>query len=325
MCLAFYKNEWLFLFSRSRSVMINYIKFSLISLFPILLIGGYTLKFELPSGKVYKQRTTITTITKQSVEGVQTENAQLASVTTSLQKGDKVDSSGAPIYELTYNEITMETRQGEHILIVHSDTNRLKKVDPTSEILSQIVNKPFRASIDSTGFIHEVFGLEGIVKAATVSASGIAEVYAKQYSESFGDNGLAKNLEMVTQIWPSEPVEVGDTWSNQQYTPTGLPIILENQYTLTDLNEGVGILDVISEIKTDLKNNTVNMDGMNTTYHLSGQRKGRIAFELKTGWVVEAELNDEIEGSIEIAPSFQIPEGVSIPIEYQNSILVNAL
>ncbi len=305
--------------------MINYIKLSVIAVFSLLLIEGYVLKFELLPRKPYKQRTVITTITKQTVEGVKSENAQLASVTTTLIPSGKRDGKGVPLYDLTYDEITMETRQGEHILIVHSDTNRLRKVDPTSVILSQIVKKPFQASIDSAGFIREVYKLEGIVKAATVSASGIAEVYAKQYSESFGDNGLAKNLEMVTQIWPDTVVNIGDSWTNTQYTPTGLPIILENQYTLTEIKDGIGILDVNSSVKTDYENNTMNLDGMNATYTLKGHRKGRMAFEVSTGWVIEAELNDEIEGRMEIAPSFQIPEGMTIPIELENSILVHAL
>jgi hypothetical protein len=45
--------------------------------------------------------------------------------------------------------------------------------------------------------------------------------------------------------------------------------------------------------------------------------------DVATGWVTSGTLKDDIIGSITIAPSAQVPDGMTIPIEMTNTITIS--
>lgn len=282
----------------------------------------HTFQFKLDSGKVYSQTTSISTDSKQSLSGQEMTAHQFVAVTTSLEYNEQKDSLDN--YTMWYDEFSMEVQGMGMNQKFTSDTTALASVDATSRILNQLVDKKFNADFATNGQIIEVFGLEEIITEATISSTGLGNMYAEQFSAGFGDSGLAKNLELVTAIWPETEVKIGDSWTNEQYTSTGLPIILKNTYTLVSIDKKIGQLSVSSTAETDKNNNSTEMSGMNAVYYLEGNRSGTIDFEIETGWVTNANFDDLILGNIVLAPSEQLPEGMTIPVEFKNKITVKA-
>lgn len=278
------------------------------------------LRFKLDSARSYKQTTTITTDSKQEVQGQEMVVHQFVSVTTKMKVNLVTDS--LHMYDVEYSDIKMELEGMGTNQKFGSDTTKLKMTDPTSRVLNQMVNQPFEAHINELGVVEEVFGLEELIAEATVNATGITAMYAEQFSSGFGDGGLAKNLEMVTAIWPEQAVRIGETWSNEQYTPTGLPLISKNQYTLMAITGNQGEIKIESSLEIDKENSSTILSGMEASYNLSGSRTGTILFEVKTGWVIKADLLENITGNILITPNDQVPDGMIIPVEFKNDIKV---
>lgn len=281
------------------------------------------LQFKLEKGKTYTQNTVMTTETKQTISGTEQIIKQNASAVTMMEL--KEPGSGVNTYTLWYENISMGIDQGSGVIQkFNSDTTKLNNVDPMSKIFSSLTGRKFEADIDFSGKITEVTGLEEIISAATASMGSQAGMIGEQISAGFGDSGLAKNMEMFTAIMPGEPVKVGSTWTNEQFTASGLPLILNNTFTLKSIADGKAIIDVKANITVDPDQSSTELQGMKATYFMEGSRTGSLTMEVNSGFVTSADINDEIIGSINIAGNAQIPDGMTIPIEMNSNTNVSS-
>ena len=275
------------------------------------------LQFKLEKGKTYTQTTVMNTETKQSIQGMEQIIKQTANAETKMKL--KSEGSGSNIYTLWYENISMSIDQGGMIQEFSSDTTALENVDAMSQIFASMTKKEFDADIDLKGTIKEVTGLEEIITDATAPMGEQASMINEQISSGFGDSGLAKNLEMFTAVMPNEAVKVGSTWTNEQFTASGLPLILRNTYTLKSLSDGIATIEVKSDISVDPANSSAEIQGMKASYFLEGNRTGTMQMEVKTGFVTSANIDDEIFGSINLESSPQMPDGMTIPIEMNSN------
>jgi len=257
------------------------------------------------------------TETKQSIQGMDQIIHQTASAETKMEL--KNEGSGSNTYTLWYENISMSIDQAGMKQDFSSDTTALDNVDPMSQIFASMTNRKFDADISLKGKIQDVTGLEEIITDATAPMGAQASMINDQISSGFGDAGLAKNLEMFTAIMPTNTVKVGASWTNEQYTASGLPLILNNTFTLKSLSDGMATIEVKSDISVDPENSTTDIQGMKASYFLEGDRTGTIEMEVNTGFVTTANIDDKIIGSISLESSPQIPDGMTIPIEMNSN------
>lgn len=280
------------------------------------------LQFKLEKGKVYEQTISLTSTTKQTYEGVEQEVDQAVSAKTSMElkeSGEKTD-----VYTVWYNNINMGVTQAGHEQKFNSDTTQLSTVDPMSALFSHLVDIKFEATFDRKGKIQNLTGLEDIITNATSELGPQGEAIAPQLSASFGDNGITKNIEMITAIFPDEPVRVGSTWTNTQFTSSGLPLILHNTYSLKNVDNGIATIEVAGKLSVDPDNSSADIQGMDATYFMDGTRTGSIQMDVASGWVKSAEFNDSIGGSITLAANTEMPDGATIPIEMTTKTVVTS-
>lgn len=274
------------------------------------------LGFKLEKGKTYTQTTEVKSHIKQTIQGQAMETDNVITGTTSFRL--KEAGKDGNIYEVSYESIGMKITTMGQTQEFTSDTTKLPQVDPMSRVFSHMTNDSFTAKISTDGEVSEVSGLDEIIQKSANMVGGGNPQMADQLSSSFGDEGLAKNVEMLTDIFPDESVNVGDSWTINKGTATGMPILAENTYTLASIDGGVAVLNLKSELKTDPENSSTQMQGMSAQYFLEGTRTGTLKVEVKTGWVTHADFTDDIFGSITIAPNAQLPDGMTIPIEVKN-------
>ena len=228
----------------------------------------------------------------------------------------------ADTYQIWYGEIGMGMSGMGQNQSFTSDTASLEMVDPMSKVLAGLSDKKFSAKITRKGIVQEVMGLEEMVKKATEGMPG-GPAASEQISGSFGDDGLAKNLETTTDIFPDGEVKEGDSWTKTQYTSTGLPLISTTTYTLKTMVDGVATIEVSAVLETDPENAQTSMQGLDATQFYEGTRTGTLTMDVTSGWVTAGNLKDDIVGSITIAPGAQVPDGMTIPLEMINDITIS--
>lgn len=280
-------------------------------------------QFKLSPDKTYKQEIRMVSNTTQTVQGSEMKSKNIVNSVTYMKLKEGGDTSG--VYSVWYDELSMDIEGGQMNQSFSSDTSSLAMVDPVSSILAGLVNEKFDATINTQGKVTYVENLEEIIESAVGTAGGPqADMIREQISSSFGDGGFAKNIEMSTRIIPEKPVKIGDSWEIQQYTSTGLPLILTNTFTLKEINNGLATISVKGDMKIDPANAKTTLQGMNATYFMEGTREGELQVEVETGWMKSGNLNDNIYGSISIEPGPQMPEGMTIPMEMNNETTVTS-
>jgi len=280
-------------------------------------------QFKLRPGKVYKQETRLISNSAQTVQGSEMNSKNVVSSVTYMEMKEEGDTSS--VYTVWYDEVSMEIEGMGMNQSFSSDTASLSAVDPMSAILAGLVDEKFDATINTKGKVTYVENLEEIIESAVGTAGGAqADMIKEQISSSFGDGGFAKNIEMSTRIVPEKPIKIGDTWKVQQFTSTGLPLILTNTFTLKEVSNGIATIDVKGDLKIDPANARTTIQGMNATYFMDGTRDGQIKVEVETGWMESGTLTDNITGSISIEANPQIPEGMTIPMEMINETTISS-
>lgn len=286
----------------------------------IVLAQKVDMKLNLEKGKKYTQKTDVENITKQTMMGQVMEINTTASSTTYMELSE--DNGSTDTYKIWYGDVGMSMSGMGQSQTFTSDTSSLETVDPMSKVLAGLTDKKFDAKITEKGMVEEVMGLEELVETATTGMAG-GPAMAEQVASSFGDDGLAKNLELTTDIFPEKTVKVGSSWTKEQFTSTGLPIVAATTYTLQSVENGTAIVNVVSKLSTDPNNASTEMQGMQATQYYEGERKGSLNVDVATGWVTSGTLKDDIVGSISIAPNAQVPDGMTIPIEMTNTITIS--
>ncbi len=286
----------------------------------IVLAQKVDMKLNLEKGKKYTQKTEVANVTKQTMMGQVMEINTTASSTTYMELAE--DNGKTDTYNIWYGNVGMSMTGMGQSQTFTSDTASLETVDPMSKVLAGLTDKKFDAKITEKGMVEEVMGLEEMVKEATAEMAG-GPAMAEQVASSFGDDGLAKNLEMTTDIFPEKSVKVGDSWTKEQFTSTGLPIISKTTYTLKSVEGGTAVVEVKATLETDPANASTSMQGMDATQYYEGERSGTLNVEVASGWVTSGTLKDDIVGSITLAPNPQIPDGMTVPIEMTNTITIS--
>jgi hypothetical protein len=279
--------------------------------------------FKLEEGKTYKQVTTETAKVKQTIQGQErvTDQNSVASVYMEFKEsGDEVNS-----YTLWYDNLEVSFSMSGQEQSFNSDTSEMATVDPLSKMLSGLIGEEFEVGINHSGSVKKVEGLDAIIKKQTEGLTGQAAMMASQLTESFGNKEFSKGFEVGTAIAPASKVKPGATWTEKQYLAGTLPVIADNNYTLKSVSNGVANITVEASLSLDPENSTTTMQGMQASYFLDGTRSGTYEVEMETGWVTNAEINDEVVGSITFPPNEQMPEGMSIPLEKTSTTTIKGI
>jgi hypothetical protein len=60
---------------------------------------------------------------------------------------------------------------------------------------------------------------------------------------------------------------------------------------------------------------------MPTRYDLSGSMSSEIELDKITGWVIEAKINQEIQGDVYIKKNSKLPDGLIIPMVMKSTLM----
>ena len=90
-------------------------------------------------------------------------------------------------------------------------------------------------------------------------------------------------------------------------------------YTLSAINAKSHV--IVGESIITTADTYLPIRGMPTRYDLSGAMKSEIVLDKVTGWVIEAKINQEMQGKVYIKKNEKLPDGLTIPMVMKNSML----
>ena len=279
----------------------------------------YSLKLEV--GETYSQKYTANSKVEQSIMGMEQviEIAITSSIDFTVTK-KMADRYGMDVSYASI-EMIMKLPQGETKVSTEEESD-----DQMSKMMSAMIGKKFYVEMLTNGEVAKVENLENVFESMFESLPDLTEQEREQsldqMMQSYGEKAFRGNIEMITAILPKEKVDIGDSWNSTTLLESGFPATVSNTFTLISADPSVVIIEGRSSINTEERDTPLDINGMKTSYELSGTVTGRYKLDAKTNWVIEGQVEQKMKGQAKIEDNPQIPGGITIPMEISNIMTI---
>ena len=178
-----------------------------------------------------------------------------------------------------------------------------------------------------SGKIAEVKNIESLFESAfkrfpQIPEAQLAQMKA-QLDKAYGAEAFKGNIEMVTAIFPEQPVAKGEDWTIHTKLESGMAADMETTYTFIEKNRDFAVIHGKSEIKTADKDAYVETNGMPMKYDLAGTMASEIKVDINSGWIIEAKIKQEIQGDAFVIENPKMPNGMKIPMSMKNEMRIS--
>lgn len=282
------------------------------------------LVLRLEVGKEYRQNTDIKSIVTQEVEG-QEVKMEIFAKGAMIYLVKSIDERGY-ILDVKYESISMSMRTPYGNTEFSSEKN--EPGDIFSAILAAMKDKSFEVVMAKTGKVLEVNNIENLIDSA-ISQFDYIQISEEQKQQvktqlmkAYGAEAFRGSTEMVTAIFPDNLVNKGDKWNVKTNMESGMSAKITTDYELFDQTSDYFIIKGNSTIKTEDKDAYIESNGMPTKYDLKGSMQSEIKVDKKTGWIIEAKINQEMYGDAYIKENPQMPNEMKFPMYINNVVMI---
>ena len=278
----------------------------------------YTIAYNLPQGETFKHRMSVESKTSQEVMGQKMEAVFNMNMEMSYYVKN-VDDDNYTI-DMTYNTISINMDAMGMNLSFDSNTTEEKATHQNlSPIFRAMTNTPVEMEINKHGETKSVKGFEKIYESVANATSELdamtKEQMLAQSKEQFSEQALTEIMNQTSAVFTKEPVAVGEKWiANIERTPN-VPVATTMELKLVSVKDNIATIEGAGDISTGPEGITKEKNGVQAVLKLNGTQTVTTTLDLATGWVVEANVTQNIEGTIEV-------EGMKIPQNTVNTIKI---
>ncbi|MGN6248497.1 MAG: DUF6263 family protein, partial [Ginsengibacter sp.] len=226
--------------------------------------------------------------------------------------------------KVTYESLKMTIQNGDHTVSFNSEKKDSENV--LSAVLSQMVNKSFYLTLTKKGKVEEVHGLDSIFahlldRFPDLPAAQKSQ-FESQMKNAYGEKSMKSAIELITSVFPDRAVKKGDKWNANIHLESGFAGNETSVYELKGISDSTFLIEGTGTVKTEDKDAYIQSNGMPLKYNLKGTSISNIEIDKKTGWIVNAEIDQKVDGTIDIKDNPKLPGGMLVPITliYKNSI-----
>ncbi|HEY5462043.1 MAG TPA: DUF6263 family protein [Hanamia sp.] len=222
--------------------------------------------------------------------------------------------------EVNFRNLNMEMELPQGSVEFSSSKNDTS--DIVSTLLSEMTNKPFYIKMTRTGKIDQVNGLDSLFHDIFKKFPQLSEAKKQQLKtqlmKAFGEKGMKGSIEMVTAIFPEGPVSKGDKWIIHTQLESAMSADLVSTFVYEGSKDSTFIIHGDGKIQTANKDAYIETNGMPIKYDLAGTMTSEITVDKNTGWIVNAKVNQEINGNADVKDNPKMPGGLVIPMSIKN-------
>lgn len=280
------------------------------------------LSLKLEKGKEYKQITNSKATIIQEVNGQKMNMVMTIKGTMTFLVKD-ITENGYNM-DAKFEELSMSMQMPQGLMEFSSEKNDAN--DIFSTILGAMKDKAFGITMSKTGKITDVKNVEALWSTAINTFDQLPEMRKEQIKaqimKAYGGEALKGNIEMVTAIYPDSPANRGDKWTINTKLESGMSANMTTDYEFAELTSEYALIKGKSTIVTADKDAYIESNGMPMKYDLTGSMDSEIKVDKNTGWIIEATINQKIEGDTYIKENPQLPNGMKIPMTMINDMVI---
>lgn len=277
----------------------------------------HNLELNLKKGVVYTQSTSASTTIKQMINGTE----QVIDMEIISSSDFEVVESTEANYLLksTFRKLEMKMASGMNQQVFSSE-KKGDEADIMSQIFAEMTGHTIEMTMSKNGRVEKIEGLDEMYSEIFAPFPELNEMQKEQalsqIRQAYGEDALIGSTELITAIFPEDgsEVEIGDSWSNSLSLEAGMAGNQINNFTLKEVTDEYILIEAASRISTKDQDAYVEIQGMPAKYLLDGKGSSTIKIDPESGWIIDATINQNIDGEVELKDEEQFPDGFTIPM-----------
>jgi hypothetical protein len=276
------------------------------------------IQLRLEKGKTYSQISNINSKVSQFVQGMSVDVEMGITSTYSFKVLDVKDS--LIFTEVTLSKIKSTAKSPMGTQEFSSDSPNPS--EPTSILFQELTKCPYMLTLTQSGKVVDVNANASLDKALSMvpALSDDQKAMLKsQFSARFGDDIIKQSLESGFAYYPPKNVK-GEKWTSTQTVKSNLELEIHSTNEVADVtNESVTIKHV-GELTSPETNEPTMINGMSAKPSINGASEGTVTINIKTGWIINSNITQNLKGNIDFMPNAQMPNGMQVPITVTNTV-----
>jgi len=292
--------------------------------------GKVLFRLHLQKGKKYFVKTITDQQITQTITGQEQNMEQTTGMGMDFDITD-VNDKGDVWIRYTYRWVNFR-QKGPMGEVVYDSSQKDVNVPPAAQWFAALLNEGFSVKLTPHGKAVQVEGLDKIRNniSQKVPAGPMRENMLKSMEQFLSEEAMKKFVESCSAMYPEREVGVGDSWTKIISMSVGFPMTIANKYMLKDRKDGVSVLDVTSEIKSDPNAKPMEMGPMKMKYELTGTQQGQVRMNEMTGLLLTSKIEQQVSGQVKMIMSTpaqaqkpdqpQTPTEMAIPMKIKSNI-----
>ncbi len=226
----------------------------------------------------------------------------------------KVVGTNANSFEiaLRFKDLNMKMTSSIQGELMNVKARDVQEGDMQSKMFHSLLDIPVKMTLSKTGDILQVEGGDSLVL-KMVEASGLEDEFSlnmmrKSLETEFGSEALSNSYEQMTFIYPTEGVQVGDSWENEYYGKLNA----KNLWTLKSVTDSNATISGSAAVLMEVTEPT-------TTMKLNGEQQTLVTTDIATGFVKSMKVEGMAEGTATMVQlgDQEIPTTIKSTVTYQ--------
>jgi hypothetical protein len=282
--------------------------------------GAIQLQLRLDKGKTCYHKTVIDQRITQTVMGQSQAFDQGIGIGWKLQVLD-ADARGNMRIQYTY--LWSRFKSTNPMAPFDYDSSRPTSVPAGAEGFAALLNRGFIIELSPKGRVLKMEGMKEFRDAVLKKLSpGMDMGPALQVLNAFiEEQAIREMIEGSLGVFPDEPVEPGNSWTQKTTITTGFPMDAEFKRTLAKVEAGVATVAESCSLRSNPGGPPMDVGGMKMKFEGTGTQEGTMLIEETTGLITSSKAHQQIKGEIKLGASAEGPfDMMAIPVVFDTSI-----
>ena len=273
--------------------------------------------FNLHIGETYYQTVHSTSNIEQQISGQTIQSKVFLSSKSGFKILNFIDSMYIIELEFLHFLINMKLPNNE----INIDTD--EQINDTNQNISHklmklMVGKKCILKMTKFGKVYEVKNIDSIIDNVVnqfkTLNSDQKNQFKQQLIQTCGENALKGNFELASNIFANYPVDLNDTWQINTNVVTNTNFKVVTDYTFKEKTDLYNLFVGIGQMQTQKMDEYTRINGYLTKYNLTGLINSKIKTDINTGWVLESEVIQNVNGDLQLKDVPNLPNNLLIPM-----------
>ncbi|MEN6384880.1 MAG: DUF6263 family protein, partial [Phycisphaerales bacterium] len=195
-----------------------------------------------------------------------------------------------------------------------------------SGLFGAMVGSQFQLKVKPTGETYDIRGISEMMKKVKEKIGAEAGPAESIIDKMFDENQIKELTGNMMNMYPANPIAIGDSWYETKSINFMLPIDIDTTYMLKSVKDDTAIIDAVSKMDMGDTSKPLVIDpNTKMSMQLSGTINAASEVNVKNGLTKKSDITMNFSGMLKMEGNEQMPEGMTIPMTIKGTATVEMI